>query len=287
MLETNCSHHRSNDLRRLVVLSAFSLVACSEIAEDLQTAPVQRVPSRLELNTQNVSLEAGEATILRATVFDQDGRPFQIPPANVAIAWTTSDPQIVVVEAGVVTALSAGVATVTAISAGVRAASALVVVNARPTPPSGKAQSTIEFRYGKETFRVATLIDTGPAKLLAAEWAAATVDKYANSWRLVAVRPRADGLLDVFEIWRPRVEFGSPYLLVTFYSGMSTDFSSYQTVWSADPMIDAVRFEPADAFRLKGSFATRLYGTSDEFDIEGSFDLPIVLVDEIGVIGYK
>ncbi len=92
---------------------------------DPAAAPVDPVPTTVEITPLTATLAVGATQAFEATVLDQDGSEM----TDVAIDWTSSDEAVGTIDAeGVFTAIAEGTATVTA-SAGEISAEATVTVN--------------------------------------------------------------------------------------------------------------------------------------------------------------
>jgi hypothetical protein len=92
-------------------------------------------PTSLRLSVTSVQLQPGDTTVVTATILDQHGSPMTPPPVGYAVAWTSSAPDIVWVEGGIIRGFSAGSATIH-VTAGALP-EATVQVQVTQSPPAG------------------------------------------------------------------------------------------------------------------------------------------------------
>jgi uncharacterized protein YjdB len=93
---------------------------------------VTQTPASITVSPDSVMLEAaGDTVTITAVVRDTNGDVI----AGATVTWSSSDPSVVLVDGGLVTAAALGTATITA-TAGTLSASAIVVVQAPPQAPS-------------------------------------------------------------------------------------------------------------------------------------------------------
>lgn len=85
--------------------------------------PESPAVSKLVVKPTNVKLRKGSSAKLSASALNKKGRPL----ADVAVSWTSSNPKIATVEAGLVTAVKKGTVKIT-VAAGRRTATAKVTV---------------------------------------------------------------------------------------------------------------------------------------------------------------
>lgn len=109
--------------RRLLTLGAAGavLAACGDATEP-------RVPTTIVVDHQQVTLDVGETVTVEATVLDEQGDPFDTPPEDFAIQWTSSQEDVAMVDDGRITGLRGGSATVQATGAGLSPAEVQVQV---------------------------------------------------------------------------------------------------------------------------------------------------------------
>jgi len=113
-------------MKRFVsVLAAFSFAlgsACTESEAD----PEERSVHTVVLTPEVASLGVEQQVSLKATALDEEGEPIE----GVSFEWASSNPAVAIVEAGVATGKSPGVAAITARAAGVISNDATLTVTA-------------------------------------------------------------------------------------------------------------------------------------------------------------
>lgn len=109
-------YEKDQNILVLIVALATALI-CLIDCNDTQTVAVESVA----LNKTELTFKVGENETLTATVTPYDA-------TNKSVTWTSSNTQVVTVDAGKVTAVSAGTATITATASG-KSATCAVTVN--------------------------------------------------------------------------------------------------------------------------------------------------------------
>jgi uncharacterized membrane protein len=106
------SRARNPVARRLLALPLLLGLAASGCADRITDTGT--VPTSIELSRSELNLVRGTIETVSATVLDQHGEPMLSLPAGFAITWATSDPEVVRVADGLVSAHRGGRATITA-----------------------------------------------------------------------------------------------------------------------------------------------------------------------------
>jgi uncharacterized protein YjdB len=133
-----------------------TITATSEKKSANATVTVTLVPvGRVQVAPATVSLPAGQATTLTATVTDANG----VVVTNRPVTWSTSDPRVATVsQSGVVSALAVGTATISATS-GVASGTSAITVTAAPVQSVSVSPSTLSLAQGKTGTLSATVVD--------------------------------------------------------------------------------------------------------------------------------
>ena len=111
--------------RFLSVLTALSLAlgsACTASEAD----PEERSVHSVVLTPETASLGVDQQVSLKATALDEEGEPIE----GVSFEWASSNPSVAIVEEGVASGKSPGVAAITARAAGVTSNDATLTVTA-------------------------------------------------------------------------------------------------------------------------------------------------------------
>lgn len=252
------------------------LSACYDATKNLDPIPPPTGGVALRLNNETLFLQAGETFQLSVSEVDRLGSPIAAYSPTQA-TWVSSNTSVVQVVAGEVRAINEGIATVTVSATGLASASLQVNV-----APAGVVTSLFDLAYSGDRNGALTISYSAGFSTLQApsgEWAAGRNGD--GKWWITAVKPRSDGRLDLLEMWYPG--YPANYLFVVLYFGMTPDMKSYEAGYSADPMLDAVRFESSPSWRLAGTFALTLFGGTGDLNVSGRFDVPRVDTEGIPI----
>lgn len=120
---------KASCIGRTVALLAMLDLSCGDGAVDPDPAPDPAVPTTVTVSPASATLTAvGETVRFAAEVRDQNGQVM----SGTAVAWTTSDASVAVVDAsGLVTAVAEGTATITATAGEASGAAGITVANER------------------------------------------------------------------------------------------------------------------------------------------------------------
>lgn len=257
--------------------AAFLLVltACGESTEP-------RVPTAVQLDRQTATLEFGDTLRLQATIVDQAGRAYDVPPEGFDISWSSSTPGVVSVSnTGLLTAGGYGQATITAEAGTLPSVQAQVEVEPRllDMQLSFTYTGTLDGSFQiDETERITDIDWFG-------NW---TFTEYNVEWDdqdILAQRLRADGLYDILYFWVDgavttpgTLDASDGIFVVGFDNDMETEEGFYQVTSGS------VTFQAVDDRTMVGTFALGLQELEGELthgdgtiDIDdGTFSLPLV-----------
>jgi Tol biopolymer transport system component len=172
--------------RSLAALALLVAIACSD---DSPSAPVSIPVASVTVNPTAHSLVVGTSTTLTAALADANGRPITGRP----IAWISNRPDVATVTAaGVVTAVTAGVASID-VSSEDKHATAVITVTRVPVARVDITPATLSLVEGETGALSATAKDANGAVLedRPVTWRSSDVDIapiYANG-QILAIRP--------------------------------------------------------------------------------------------------
>ena len=148
--------------KKLVIgisLASVLLVACVLFA--VFYSPKEILATSVTLNEKGQSLKIGESLSLSAVISPSD-------VTDKTLTWTSSDPEVAMVENGTVRALSAGTAAIIVATENGKTAVCMVTVPASQTPPSEAEalsldRSTLSLTVGEEQVLTASVFPSDAA----------------------------------------------------------------------------------------------------------------------------
>jgi hypothetical protein len=232
-----------------------------------------RVPTAVEVDQQNVSIETSDTLTLEATIVDQSGRPYLQMPTGYQITWSSSAHSIVSVSNGHIRGERPGQAIITAQAGDLEPAEVHVTVAVR-TVTSEMSFQFSGHRNGTfvidETFRLDQINWNG-------DWGFTWVTHEADDETgeiftyqdVEAQRLRSDGKLDWIFWWAAQeIEAPGTFDAAGFFLyGFDPTDNSFETLYFGD---GTVTFTSVASRQLAGTFSLGM-GELNEADDYGSF----------------
>lgn len=251
------------------------LTACGDSTEP-------RVPTAVQLDRQAVTLEFGDTLTLHATVVDQNGRAYDVPPQGFTIGWSSSAPGVASVNnAGRVTATGYGLASISAQAGGLPSAQAQVEVEPR------LLRMQMAFAYNGDLSGTVAIDETERLDEIDwfGNWTLTEYNTQFDDQDIIGQRLRPDGLYDILYFWVDgRITSAGTHAASdgVFVIGFDADENTEEGFFQITS--GAVVFDAVDTRTMRGTFSLGLQELLDGdmlgegvIDItDGTFDLPLV-----------
>lgn len=257
-------------IRYLSVAAALLVAgACGDSTEP-------RVPTAVEVDQQNVSLETGGTAHVTARVVDQHGRAFDTPPEGFAITWSSGDPATASVTDGAITGVWHGTTVVTASAGGLPSAEVNVNVGVRTIT------TQMGFSFSGDRTGSFSVQETFPGNAIdwGGNWAFTVHNTEYGDQDVMAQRRRGDGLVDFIWFWiegqvtstGTRQPYGG-FMLFGYDSATETWENEYGVTSGS------VTFNSVTSTQLAGTFTLNLEEEDTNAPLSvtgGTFDLALV-----------
>jgi hypothetical protein len=261
------------------ISAAAALVALVACGSDSGTEP--RLPSDLALDRATLTLEIGDTLRVNASILDQHGRAFDVPPAGFDVTWASSNALVASVQDGLVTAVSSGTVTITA-SAGTLSAQLPATILARTVTMQLSFTYSGDWDGSFSVSAIRRLDDLGD------NVAISFYDADYGSHDILAERLRSDGRFDLIWFW-----FDGPPIT----AAAALEISDGLVILGFDPQWQAwegvyllvsgdAEFTSVTGRQVAGTFEIEL---AEETTMEGltvaagAFDVPFVTLEELGL----
>jgi hypothetical protein len=236
-----------------------------------------RVPGSIEADRLSIAMDVGDTVRIEAVILDQNGRAFDIPPAGHSITWSSSNPGVATVNAGLVRGVSNGSATITVSAGALPSVQVPVEVRLRTVTMQ------LGFAYSGDRAGSFSVAETRRLDQVdwQGNWAVSFHDDDYGSHDIIAQRRRTDGRYDFIYFWidgEPITTTGNRAISAGF---MILGFNSQNETWEAAYSASAgnANFSVATAQQVAGTFSLTMVEEESAATLSvssGTFDVPFL-----------